>query len=120
MLFYFLITFLHYLPSINSPSLRREVASYLVDAARVGFIFSGIALVFYLLDSLFGRAIELELEDIDILGGLYDAIHPALALLLLDEDGVGTNHTHDEIEGVLEVTLLLSLIILASLVVWDA
>ena len=83
-------------------------------------VFPRITFVLDLLDGCFGGTIELELEDVDVVGGLDDAIHPAFALLFLYEYGVGAYHAKDEIESILEVTLLLSLIVLAALGIRDA
>lgn len=68
-------------PAIHGSCFRREVAAYLVYLSAVCQVLSCIALVFYLLKSCHSITITFELENIDILRGLDDAIHPALALM---------------------------------------
>ena len=112
--------FLLYFPPIDGSGLRREVATYQMEVLRTCLVFPRITFVLDLLDDRIGGAIELEFEDVDVVGGLYDTIHSAFALLFLYEYGVGAYHAKDEIESILEVTLLLSLIVLATLGIWDA
>ena len=73
---------LFHLPSINGSRLRREVATYLINLSAICCIFPGIAHILYLLQGFFSRTITLELEDVDIVLGLYHAIYPTFALLL--------------------------------------
>ena len=72
--------------------LGGEVHTDAEELARIGGIGASIALLVVLSQGLLGRAVQLELEDIDVAGHLHDAIHPPLALLLLDENGVEADH----------------------------
>jgi len=58
-----------------------------------------------LLQSFVGRSVQLELEDVDIVRSLDDAVHPSFALLLLGIDGVAAYHPHEQVERVVEVTV---------------
>ena len=64
--------------------LGRETDAYIVYLATVGGVWLSIALFVYLLQGYFRRGVELELEDIDIVGTFQHAVYPALARLLLN------------------------------------
>ena len=108
---------LFHLPSINSSRLRREVAAYLINLSAICSIFPGITHILYLLQGFFSRTITFEFEDVDIVLGFNHTIYPTFALLFFDEDRETADHSQYEIEGVLKITLLLSLIILATLTI---
>ena len=91
----------------------READAYLVYLALVGGIGLGIALFVYLIQGCFRSGVELELEDIYIVGTLQHAVYPALARLLLNVGVVLAEQLEDEIECVLEMTLTLSCVLLA-------
>ena len=105
---------LHHLPVAHRARFRREAHSDAEQLALICFVRTGITLVFYLLQGFVGRAVQLELEDVDVAGHFNDAVHPAFALLLLRIDGVAAHHTHQQIERVMEVTLPLTLGFLAA------
>ena len=64
--------------------LGRETDAYIVYLATVGGVWLSIALFVYLLQGYFRRGVELELEDIDIVGALEHAVDATLARLLLN------------------------------------
>ena len=80
------------LEPLNGPCLGREVDANLIQLPGIGQVGLGITLLLDLLERLFGRTVQLELEDIDIVGGFHNAIDPALALLLLDKNRVNADH----------------------------
>ena len=88
---YLLINFLRQ-KSVDCSFLRREVDSYGYELAAVGGIRLGIALFFYLLEGSFSRAVELELDDIDIARTLHHTVNAPLACLLLGYGAVETEH----------------------------
>ena len=89
------IILLSYLKFAYSSCLGREHGTNLEELTAVCFVWAGISLVFYLLQGFIGSAIELELEDVDVVRSLYDAVHPSFALLLLGIDGVAAYHPHE-------------------------
>lgn len=99
--------------SQNSACIRREAAPYLVYLSAVGMILSGIALVRNQTEGFVGNAVEFKLEDVDVPVRLDDAVHTALALRLLGVDKIGALQAEQEVEGVVEIAFLLSLILLA-------
>ena len=104
---------------IDRSCLRREADSHLVYLALVGCVRQGIALFVYLPQGNLGSGIELELEDIDIVGTLEYAVDTPLACLLLDVGVIFAEQQHDEIEGVLEMALALHRVILALETIGD-
>ena len=96
---------------LNGPCLGREVDANLIEFARIGQVGLGIALLLDLLQGLFGRTIQFELEDIDIVRCLDNAINPALALLLLAIDRIDAQETQQQVEGVMEVAFVFPLIL---------
>ena len=115
---YLLINFLRQ-KSVDCSFLRREVDSYGYELAAVGSIGLGIALFFYLLEGSLGRAVELELDDIDVSWTLHHAVNAPFACLLLCHGAVECKHLDDEIEGVLEISLTLHRVLLALQSVGD-
>ena len=91
------------LEPLNRSGLGREVHANLIQFARIRQVRLGITFVLDLLERLFDRTIQLELEDIDVVGCLDNAIDPALALLLLDEDGIDADHPENQIDRILEI-----------------
>ena len=83
--------------------LGGEVDTNLIQLARISHVRLCITLVLNLLESLFGRTVQLELENIDVVRSLHNAIDPTLALFLLEEDGIDTDHPEDEIDRILEI-----------------
>ena len=57
-------------------------AAYLINLSAICCIFPGVAHILYLLQGFLCRSITLELEDVDIVLGLYHTIYPTFALLL--------------------------------------
>ena len=106
-------------PILNSTILRREVDAETDHLAAVGSIGFGIAFVFYLLQGGRRTAVELELKDIYIVWTFKHAVNPALTRLLLYQSIVSTEHLHDEIERVLEISLTLKHILLALETIGD-
>ena len=66
-----------------------------------------------------GRTVELELDDIDKVGALHHTVNTPLTRLLLRHRAVEGQHTDDEVEGVLEITLTLHRVLLALETVGD-
>ena len=99
------------LEPLNRSRLRGEVHPNLIELPGIGQIRLGIPLLLNLLQGLFGRTIQLELEDIDVIRRLHNAIDPALALLLLAIDGIDTQETQQQVEGVMEVAFVFPLIL---------
>ena len=97
----------------------READAYLVYFALVGGVGLGVALVVYLFQGNFRRGVELELEDIDIVGTLQHAVDAPLARLLLNVGVVFAEKLQDEVEGVLEMALTFSFVLLAPETVRD-
>ena len=91
------------LEPLNRPCLGGEVDPNLIELTRIGQIRLGITLVLDLLQSLFGRTVQLEFENIDVVRCFHNAIDPALALFLLDEDGIDADHPEDQVDRVLEI-----------------
>lgn len=77
-----------------------------MDFTSFCHIWTRIPIVFYLPQSLIGRTIELELEDIHPITCFYDTICSTLALLLFRKNKVSTENTENQIEGVVEITFL--------------
>lgn len=90
---------------IDCTCLRREADPDLEQLAPVSSIRQGIALVLYLSEGNGSSGVELELEDIDIIGTFEHAVDSSLARLFFNIDVVLAEQQHDEIEGILEVTL---------------
>ena len=107
------------LEPVNRSLLRREVDTEGNDLAAVGSVGLGIALVLNLVQGLLCRTVELELDDIDVLGAFHHTVYASLARLLLRQGAVEGQHTDDEVEGVLEVTLTLHRVLLALETVGD-
>ena len=97
----------HHLPFSNGAGLGREVHADAQDATRVGGIGLGIAFLLNLLQRLVSTTVHLELEDIDVTLQLQRAIHPTVALAVLDADGltIDAQETKQQVEGVLEMLL---------------
>ena len=99
--------------SVDSSFIRREIDAEGNHFAAVGGVGFCIALVLDLLEGSFGRAVELELYDIDVARTLHHAVYAPLACLLLCHGAVECKHLDDEIEGVLEISLTLHRVLLA-------
>ena len=104
---------LAYFPVVDGARFRGEAGSDPPDFPFVGGIFPGIAFVLDLLQGFGRRAVQFELEDIDIVGCFHDTVHPSLTLWLLHIDCIYADQSQDEIERVLEVTLPFLLVLLA-------
>ena len=88
--------------------------------SAVGGVFAGVVFLADLPEGSFGRAVELELKDVDVLRGFHHAVHAALALLLFGEHEVGADEAQQEVERVVEIAFLLALAVLAAHGVGDA
>ena len=108
------------LPFFNSPGLGGEAGANLEELAQVSDVWLGITLVFYLLQGFVRRAVQFELEDIEVLRGLHDAVGTSLALLFLNVGGIHAHHPEYQVEGVIEVAFALLLVFLAPCRVGDA
>ena len=104
---------------INRSLFRREVDAEGNDLAAVSYIGLGIPLVRNLVQGLLCRTVELELDDIDKVGALHHTVNAPLTRLLLRHRAVEGQHTDDEVEGVLEITLTLHRVLLALETVGD-
>ena len=101
------------LKSVYRAFLRREVYAENYHLAAVGGVGFGVAFLVYLVESSLCRTVELELNDIDIVGALDYTVDASLACFLLCHGIVEAEHLHDEIERVLEISLALHLVLLA-------
>lgn len=99
--------------SVDSSFIRREIDAEGNHFAAVGGVGLGITLVLYLLEGILGRAVELELDDIDVSWTLHHAVNAPFACFLLCYGAVESEHLDDEIERVLEISLALHRILLA-------
>ena len=104
---------------VDGACFGREADAYLVYLAFVGGVWLGVALLVYLFQGCFRRGVELELEDIDIVGTFQYAIDAPLARFLLNVSVVFAKQLEDEVEGVLEMTLTLPRVLLALEAVGD-
>ena len=104
---------------VDGACFGREADAYLVYFALVGGVWLDIALLVYLFQGNFRRGVELELEDIDIVGTLQHAVDATLARLFLNVGVVFAEQLEDEVEGVLEMTLTLPRVLLALEAVGD-
>ena len=68
---------------VDCACLRREADAHLIYLAFVGCVGRGIAFFLYLLQGELGSGVELELEDIYIVGTFKYAVNTPLACLLL-------------------------------------
>ena len=107
-------------PVAHGAGLAAEGAADAVDGPGVLGVLAGIALFLDLADGLGGGPVELVLEDVDEARGLDDEVGAALAGVLLVVNGVDTHHAHEQVDGVLEVALLLSLVLMAACGVGNA
>ena len=91
----------------------------MVYLAFVCGVWLGIALFVDLFQGNLRRGVELELEDIDIVGAFQHAVDAPLARLLLHIGVVLAEQLQDEVEGVLEMALTLPRVLLALEAVGD-
>ena len=91
----------------------------MVYLAFVCGVWLGIALFVDLFQGNLRRGVELELEDIDIVGAFQHAVDAPLARFLLHIGVVLAEQLQDEVEGVLEMALTLPRILLALEAVGD-
>ena len=101
-------------PLPDGTRLGGKTGPYLIQFAGIRNVLTGIPLLFDLPQGLVRRTVQLELEDIHILGRFKHAVHTTLALLLLHIDGIDAYQAKYKIESVLEVTFTLPLIVLAA------
>ena len=99
---------------LNRSRLGGEVHPNLIELPRIGQVGLGIALLLDLLQSLFGRTVQLELEDIDVIGRLNDTIDSALALFLFAIDHIDTQEAQQQVESVMEVAFILPFVLLPT------
>ena len=105
---------LYHLPIIHRTRFRRETYANTIEFALIHQVWTSITFVFYLFQSFIGGTVQLEFEDIDIIRCLDDTIHSSFALLFLRVSGVATHHPHEQIKGVVEVTLTLPFCFLSA------
>ena len=67
-----------------------------------------------MLQGLYCRTVEFELEDVDVLRSLYDTVGSSLAQLLLSIDRVARNETQEQVERVVEIQLTVFLVLLGT------
>ena len=91
----------------------------MVYLAFVCGVWLGIALFVDLFQGNLRRGVELELEDIYIVGAFQHAVDAPLARLLLHIGVVLAEQLQDEVEGVLEMALTLPRVLLALEAVGD-
>ena len=103
----------------DSTCFRREHRAYFEELAFIRFVRTGITLLFDLLQGFVSSAVQLELEDVDVVGSFDDAVHPSFALLFFGIDGIATHHPHEQIESIVEVAFAFTLCFLATHGVWD-
>ena len=82
--------------------------------AAVGCVRAGVAFRLYLGEGLVCCAVQLELEDVDVLRGLYGAVYATLALRPLHACEVNADHSQNQIERVLEISFPLPLVLPAA------
>ena len=107
-------------PLLYCSRFRREHRTYLIQFTAVRLIFTGIPLFLYLTQSLICCTVKLELKDIHIIRSLHDAIYPTVALDFLSIDSVNTYQTHNQIEGIVKIPFLLTLVLLTAHSIGDA
>ena len=78
----FLYFFLQNRKLTNSSCFGRENSIHLEELTLVRFVRTSITFVFDLLQGFIGCTIQLELEEVDVVGSLDDAVHPSFTLLL--------------------------------------
>jgi len=78
---------LYHLPTVHRTCFRGEADTNLEQLTPVCQVWTGIALVFYLCQGFIRRAVQLELENVDIVRCFDDTIHPPFALLLFRVGG---------------------------------
>ena len=106
---------LYHLPIIHRTRFRRETYANTIEFALIHQVWTSITFIFYLFQSFIGGTVQLKFEDIDIIRGLDDAIHPTLALLLLGVGGIDTDHPHQQIERVVEIAFTLAFVFLSAI-----
>ena len=92
----------------------REHRTHLEELAFVRFVRTGITLFFDLLQGLVSSAVQLELEDVDIVGSFYNTIYPSFTLLFFGINGIATHHPHEQVERIMEVAFAFTLGFLAT------
>ena len=103
----------------DSSCLGREDRTHLEELAFVRFVRTGITFLFNLRQGFIGSSIQLEFEDVDVVGSFYNTIYPSFTLLLFGIDGIATHHPHEQIESIVEVAFALTLGFLSTHGVWD-
>ena len=101
-------------PVTDGSCFRRKNRTHLEKFALVRAIRTCIAFFLDLCQSFVRRTVQLKLEDVDIVGSFNNAIHPSFALLLFGIDGITAHHSHEQIEGVMEVAFAFTLGFLAT------
>ena len=94
----FLYFFLQNRKLTNSSCFGRENSIHLEELTLVRFVRTSITFVFDLLQGFIGCTIQLELEEVDVVGSLDDAVHPSFVLLILGIDSIATHHPHESNE----------------------
>ena len=73
-----------------------------------------VAFLFDLPQGFVRRAVQLELEDVDVAWRLHDAIHPSLTLLLLGVDRINADESENQVKRVVEIAFPFTLVLLAA------
>ena len=105
----FISVFLNHFPFLNGTGLRGEVGSDSVELSLIRSIFLGIAPLLYLFQRLLCTPIQLEFKNVNIIPRLYYTIHSSLTLLLLRLHYLPIPQLKDQIQCVLKILLLASL-----------
>ena len=71
------------LPPFNPSGLSREVDTYFIYSAGIVLEGLGVLLVLDLLESIFGRLVEFEFDDVDVAWGFDKQIDAAIAGVML-------------------------------------
>ena len=88
--------------------------------ALIALVGKGVTTLLYLTQSIRRRAVQLELENIDMLVGFHHAVHPSLARLPLRVNRIDAYQAKNQVKCVVEITFTLSLVRLAAHAVGDA
>ena len=110
----------YHAPIVDSARLRREVHTHFVELAWVCRVGTGVTGILDLLQRSGCRAVQFELEDVDVVVRLDDAVYPSLALLFLRVYHVEAHEAQNQVEGVMEIAFPFPLVVFAAHAVRDA
>ena len=80
-------------PVTERTRLRRETGADAIQLPAVRGIFPGITFLFDLSQGFFGRTVQLELKDIDIVGRFQHTVYTTLALHLFHINRINAHQT---------------------------